>query len=312
MKRFTNILVPGLLFALLVVSPFLSSAANAQTKLRWKFKVGEKLNYTMVQKMNMSMMVQGQNIEMKMTQTMDMVWKAKSTSKDGTTELAQTFTRIRFTLAGGPIGKVDYDSNTPNAGGGNPLLAGLGKTFGALVNQEFTMKMSALGEIKDIKLPKKFLDTLGNAGGAGRVPGMLNADTLKEMVGKAGIVFPATGVVKGKTWNSNMTVKNPFGDIKIATAYQHLGLENRNGQSFAKIKVTPKMTLTAKPNAPFKIQLAKQEGSGTVLFDVKAGRVQSSSMKQKMVMEINAGGQNISQTIDQTVEMKLGKSSGTK
>ncbi|GAB4137735.1 MAG: hypothetical protein Tsb009_05420 [Planctomycetaceae bacterium] len=285
---------------MLTASQSLSSQAEGAEKLRWKFKVGEKLNYQMVQNMNMAMQVMGQNINMNMNQTMDMVWKGTKVHSDGTTDLSQTITRIRFTMSGGPIGKVEYDSANPNLGAGNPIVGGIAKMFNALVGQEFTMQITARGELKNIKMPQKFLDSL-KQGAAGRIPGMLNADTLKEMVGKSGIIFPEKAISKGDTWNSKMELKNPVGTIKVATKYVH----NGTVKGLEKIQLTPKMTMVPNPGSPFNIKLSDQSGGGTVLFDAKAGRIVSSSMKQKMVMVIAAGGQNIEQTVNQTIEMKL-------
>ncbi|MCH8828024.1 MAG: hypothetical protein IID45_00445 [Planctomycetes bacterium] len=307
MKCLTKPFLPGGIFTVVAVVCLAASSADAQTKLAWKFKAGEKLNYSMVQKMNTATTVQGRNIEMKMNQTMDMVWKISKVETNGTASIAQTITRIRFVRQAGPLNKMEYDSDKLQAGG-NPALQPMTKIFDALVGQEFTLKMSPLGKITDIKMPKKFLNAIQGAG-AGGIPGMMNKDTFKEMIGKASIIFPASGVTRGKTWNQTFEMKAPFGNIKVATAYKYLGTTRKGGATLARISVVPKITFTPKLGALIKVDLLKQEGSGTILFDINSGRLVGSSLKQKMVMKLQIGGQSFEQTIDQTVEMKLGSRS---
>lgn len=300
-------LVFGRALSAVALLAFATTAAHAQQKLRWKFKPGEKLNYSMAQTMKMSMVAQGRNIDMKMNQTMDMVWQADKVASDGSYNMTQIITRIRFVMSGGPIGKVEYDSANPNNAGGNPILASVTKMYGALVGKPITMKMTPLGEFKDVKMPKAFLDAVGNAAG-GQVPGVVNKDTLKQMITQSGVAFPSEAVAKGKTWNKDVKLNNNFGVIKVDTTYTYQGADG----STAKIGISPKMSITPKPGAPFTLKLAKQDGGGVIRFDVAKGHIQSTSMKQKMVMEISVAGQVIEQTIDQTIEMKLGRPKATR
>src|SRR4051812_15009156 len=72
----------GLLAAAVVCTS--GGAARAQTLLRYKFKEGEKLNYTLGQKMTMQMKIKGNDVEMKADQTIDVSWKVLAVSADGT------------------------------------------------------------------------------------------------------------------------------------------------------------------------------------------------------------------------------------
>lgn len=296
--------VSGSLLAAFAAVGVLTTAANAQDTLRWKFKPGKTLNYSIVHNMNMSMMVMGQNIDMKMKQTMDLVWKVTKVDSSGTADMAQTITRVQMEMTGGPIGKLEYDSAKPNAGGGNPAIAAMAKMFDALVGNAVTMKMTALGEIKDVKMPKKFLDATKGAGG-GALPGMMSADSLKDMMAKSSLTFPKTGLKVGQTWSKEVRMDNPFGTIKVNTAYKYGGNESKGGKTLAKIAMTPKMSIVPKPGAMFAIKLGKQSGKGMANFDVNAGHLVGTTSRQKMVMEITVAGQTLEQTIEQTTEMKL-------
>ena len=66
------------------------------------------------------------------------------------------------------------------------------------------------------------------------------------------------------------------------------------------------MSLSPKQGAhAAQIKLSKQSGSGIALFDVGSGRLVSSSLKQKMTMQVTVGEQVLEQLVDQTIELKL-------
>src|SRR5262249_6666756 len=128
--------------------------APAQTTLRYKFKEGDKLRYAMEQKTNMEMMVAGQNIQMEIGQNVGMTWNVLSVGKDGKAKITQKFDRIRFTMEGGPTGKVEYDSQVGKAPEG-PIGEVLGPILKAMAGAEFQATMDPQGRLSDIKAPEK-------------------------------------------------------------------------------------------------------------------------------------------------------------
>lgn len=281
------------------------NAADAQVKLQWKFKKGETLNYQMVQNMDMSTMAG----DMKMKQTMDMAWNVKEVKSDGSAVLTQRITRIRMTMSGGFIGKIEYDSDKKNGGGGNPIADRLGKTMGALVNADFTLTMSPSGNITDMKLSEKAKAALKTAGGgaAGGLGGGLSEDTFKQMSTQMGAIFPKTAISKGKTWNHKQEVKMPFGELKTDMNFKYAGMDSISGKKVARIELDAKVSITPKAGFPGKIDIKDKGTSGKSYFDVEKGRLVSSTMSQNMDMVIMAGGQNITTGVKSTTEMKLKK-----
>ena len=76
----------------------LVSAANAETKLRWKFQPGEKVNYEMIMDMTQEMQAGDMPITTKMNQRMDMTWSAKEVAADGSAVMEQTIDRVRVEI----------------------------------------------------------------------------------------------------------------------------------------------------------------------------------------------------------------------
>jgi len=282
-----------------------SFPAQAQTTLRYKFKEGEKLNYVMEQKMTMQMNVMGQDVEMNMTQTIDLTWQIQSVDKDGRAKLTQKFDRVRFKMEGGQVGKVEYDSMDGKEPEG-PIGKAIGPIFGALAGSEIGMTMDARGQIADVKIPDKFSDALKNAGaGAAGLGEMFSEDGMKRMMSQGGLVVPAEAVTKGKTWNQNVDMKMPIGKMKVDTTYTYDGQTTKGNKKLEQVPFKAKVTLEPSDNAALTVKLKEQSAKGSAQFDADAGRLVETSMTQEMEMEIGAGGQNITQKIKQEVTMKL-------
>jgi hypothetical protein len=283
----------------------LAAPAQAQTTLRYKFKDGDQLNYEMVQKMAMKMNVQGMEVAMDMNQTITMSWNVLTVDKDGNAKMNQKIERVRFTMEGGPIGKVEYDSKEGKAPEG-PIGQVLAPIFGALAGSEIALTMDPMGHMKDIKVPEKLVKALKDVPGAGAgFSDMFSEEGLKNMLNQGGLVLPAEPVTKGKTWNQKLEVKMPFGKMMVDNVYTYEGPVTKDGRQLEQVSLKPSVKMDADPNAQVAMKLKGQDAKGTAYFDNAAGRLVELNMTQNMDMEISAGGQNINQKVLQTVTMKL-------
>src|SRR5262245_53773494 len=100
--------------ALAAAAIFCSSREVAAEELRWKFAVGEKLDYTMIQDMTMSasgaaLGAAGQTTTMR--QEMDMTWDVQGVNNDGEAVIKQKFDRVKMKMSG-PSGGFEYDSKS--------------------------------------------------------------------------------------------------------------------------------------------------------------------------------------------------------
>ncbi len=77
----------------------LSSTGRADEPLRWKFKVGEQLDYQMTQQMNMDMDA-GKTGQMhtSMNQTMNMQWDVKGVDDKGDAVIEQAIKRVQMKM----------------------------------------------------------------------------------------------------------------------------------------------------------------------------------------------------------------------
>ncbi len=278
--------------------------ARAETVLRYQFKQGETLPYTMEQKMKMDMKVGGKDVAMEITQTIDMTWHIQSVDKEGKAKMMQKFDHLRFSM-NSPMGKVEYDSKD-----GKQPEGPIGKVFGpimeALAGAEFSLTMDARGQISEVKMPEKVSEAFKKIPGGGLGGGdLFSEEGIKHMIGEVGLTLPEGAATKGKSWTKEVALKMPFGKMKVDNTNTYEGPTSRDGKQVEQIALKPKMTMEADGNAGFSIKLKSQDAKGTAYFDNKAGRFVETKMNQTMEMEISAMGQTINQKIEQTVTVKL-------
>jgi hypothetical protein len=288
----------GLLVAVCVCAP-----AQAQTTLRYRFKEGEKLNYLLEQKMKMKMTIQGRDITMDMTQTVNLSWNIQSVDKDGTAKMTQKFDRTRLSL-NGPGVQFDYDSKDGKVPEGRIGMA-MGPMLKAMGGLEITLTMDSSGRMKDVKVPDDFAKAVKQAGGGAGLGDLFSGESLQRMISQAGLVLPKEPVSRGKTWEQKVELKMPFGKMNTTNTLTYDGSVTRGGKTLEVIRLKPVIKIEADPKAPATLDLKSQDAKGTGYFDAKAGRLAETTLNQKMEMEINAGGQTITQNIQQDVSLKL-------
>jgi hypothetical protein len=292
----------GLLTVLLAAGA--ADRAAAQTTLRYKFKKGEKLNYVLEQKAGMSMNFMGQDIQIDFGSTMDMSWDVKDVDADGKAKMVQKFDRIRFTMDGGPTGKIEYDSKDGKEPEG---LAGkmMAPMFKALAGAEVSLTLDPQGKATDVKVPEKVIKALKNVPGGGGLGEMFSEDGLKHMFDQVGLVVPKEAISKGKSWNQSAETKTPAGKMKIEVVNTLEEPVKRDGKDLEHVAMKPKISMDPDPDAPIKIALKSQDAKGSAYFDVTAGRLVETNTTQNLEMNVSVAGQEITQKMKTTASLKL-------
>jgi hypothetical protein len=290
-----NLRLVSLLAAILAAH---SVPARAQTVLRYKFNVGEKLNYELTQKLSQKAVIQGKELGFVITQTMELSWTIKSLERDDKAKVAIRFERLGMKIDS-PAGKLDYDS----ASGKDPegaLAADMGPALKAMKHLEFSMTMDALGKTADVDVPEKFAKALKDA--ASGKPGLgqlFSPEGLKRMLSQSALELPKDPVTKGKSWSQLVTSKTSFGGLQVKNVSTYDGSIKEGNRSLEKILLKPAVSMDADANAQIKIK--DQKSNGAALFDNVAGRLVEVTLEQTLVLE---AGQN-TQEMQQTTSMKL-------
>ncbi|MBI2824879.1 MAG: hypothetical protein HYX69_09350 [Planctomycetia bacterium] len=291
--------------ALLAVVVFTAAAsARAETKLRWKFKAGDKVGYEMGMEMDQDMKIGDMSVGMKMTHRMDMSWDVKDVAADGTATISQTVNRVRMDMTlppGAGAGPIKYDSKAEKQEPGAEMIAPM---FDAMVGKPFTMKVTTLGEVKEVQLPKAMIEAMSKTP-LGAMNPMFSEDGIKQMFKQNVLPLPEKAVADGTTWDSTMEMKGlPFGKMVSETHYKYAGQEERGGKKLDKIDVSANTKFEKAPNAEIQLDIKNQESAGAIYFDNKAGTAVESSQTSKMSMEVEFGGMTIEQDVTTKTTLK--------
>jgi hypothetical protein len=298
---FRHLTVFAALSALLAL-PGLPSASAADT-LRWKFTPGESLKYTMEQKTSQGMKAQGQELKTTLNQTVDLHWDVKGVT-NGVADMTQTIDRVRTKIEG-PGQVFEFDSSAEKAPEG-PIATLLTPLLKALVGAEFSFKMDGKGQLTDIKVPQKLLDTLRQAGPAAAAGGVFSEEGMKNLISQSSLALPEGTVEKGANWKQQSKVPVPMiGTLLMDKTYTFAGPDEKApGRDL--ITLDTKVTLEPAADSNVAVKISSQQGKGEFSFDNKSGRVVSSHVNDKLMMSISVNGQDLEQSTDTVTTMTLG------
>jgi hypothetical protein len=307
-----------LLIAFVALGCVVATSVQAEEPLRWKFKVGEKLDYNMVQEMQMTASGAALPQEMKtsMRQEMKMTWDVQGVDeKSGEAVIKQKFDQVKMKMST-PVGGFEYDSKSEEAPTG--LGAMIAPMYKAMTEGEFEITMTSRGEVKDVKIPEQVLTALKNSPNAAAMGDIASADGFKKMISQGALVLPDKAPQKGETWSTKVEMKNPaVGKQTVETTYKYDGTKDIKGTLFAVIKPQLKMEFEGQaavkegqPQQPaaqqnMQMKIKDQTSDGEVLFNIPAGRLQSTSLKQNVTIEASVNGQPIQQKIDQKIDVTV-------
>jgi hypothetical protein len=271
--------------------------------LRWKFKAGEALRYSMEQKTSMN--VRGMDRENKSTrsQTIEMSWRVTHVAGGGEAEITQRIDRVRMRVEAPPLMPFEFDSNHPKTDVPEPF-EGEAQQLRAMVGAEFSFKIKPTGEIDDIKFPEQTLKALRDAAPRGAPEGEVSEKVLKDMLLQSSPpAFPDGPLEPGKTW-SNRPAKVPIGigTIVLEKTFTFQGPDAKT-PGLMLVGVDTRVALEPAAGANLTAEIRKQDGKGTMTFDANAGHIVSTRGTQKIEMIITLMDQRIEQTTETTTSM---------
>jgi hypothetical protein len=271
--------------------------------LRWKFTPGETVKYTMVQETSQGMKAMGQEFKTELNQTVDLHWSVKTVSSEGVAELTQVIDRVR-TKVEGPGTAFEFDSQAEKAPEG-PIASVLTPLLKALVGAEFSFKMNARGELSDVKVPQKLIESLKNAGPAAG-GGMFSEEGLKNLISQSSLSLPAEPLEPGKSWDQKSKLPMPMiGTMIMDKTYTFKGPSG--GDGLYQILLDTKVNLEPAADSNVAVKITAQEGKGEFSFDPGAGRVVKSRIDDRMEMSLSIQGQNLEQVTKTKTTMELKK-----
>jgi hypothetical protein len=286
--------VVGMLALVVFAAP-----SAAQEKLRYKYKVGDKRDYTLEQKTMTKTNIKGMDMEGKVEMSMEMSWEAKKIDDKGNAHMELKFGRVKMEIHS-PAGIFEFDSaddKEPKDAVGKMLQP----VIRALASTQVDVVQGPRGNVLSVEIPEAILKKLRAVGG-----GMTAFDdTTVRAMAQGGIVFPEEPVAVGKTWNDTQKVDLPFGKVTSELKYTLDGQEDRDGGKVSKISFTAKTKIDTDDKADVKVVVKDAAGKGTAQFDHQAGVLLEQTMDLTMQMDIETMGLMLTQNMVQNTTIRL-------
>ncbi len=302
------------LLPLLVLAFFaLPAWAQEKTELKWKFEKGKPIYQELTTSTVQDMKVMNMDVKQTQKQTFYFSWTPVEQKGDDWI-IKQKIEGVKMEIEIGG-NKINYDSEAPGAGN-NPLA----DFFKALKGSEFTLTIGKDMKVSKVEGRKEFIEKLGSTNQQMKplLESILSEEALKQMADPSFAAIPGKEVAKDEIWKQTSKLNlGPIGTYDTTYEYKYLGKDDKN-KDLDKIGVTttlkyaPPSGDTVGAGLPFKIKDAKLESknaTGTILFDAKAGRIDSSDMNLSLegTLDIEIGGQttkvDLKQTQKTTVKM---------
>ena len=280
------------------------SGAEAAEVLRWKFKPGETLRFSIEQKFTMSMKSSDTERKSTRTETEEISWKVVGVSPAGEAEITHRIDRIRMRVEAPPFMPFDFDTaSTKEIQSGFEAES---KMLKSRVGVEFTFKMKPTGEILDIKVSEAALKAMREAAPPGGPEGEISEKALKDMLLQSSApAFPAEPLEPGKTWSPKPgQVPLPFGTMVLDKKFTYQGPDPKS-PNLQLVGIENTARIEPREGADIKVVLRKQEGSGSMTFDVNAGRVVNTRQNLRVNLGITLMGQAMEQSTDTVMSMTL-------
>lgn len=300
----------GTLALLALIAPGVATAqadVPAEISLRWKFTAGQKIAYEMQQETHTRLILPGNTVETRMKQLIDLTWEIKSVEPDGSARLTHTIDRMRMYMDGPGTNRFEFDSKVssiPSSG-----MAPVARMIKNVIGVPIELTMSPRGEVTDVKISDKLLDSLKLPGPNGQaVAGMFSEETFKNMASQGMVVFPSEALAAGKAWTASRTVDAPtLGKMRIDTTYTLKGPPEGDAKSPGLQQIDAALEVKLEPSArsPVSVSVEQQNNAGQYLFDTNRGQMTSSSIKQAMKLGLMTGNQQFTQEVESSVTMKL-------
>lgn len=290
-----NLILAVLAVTASVMLPTPGLSQTDGTSLRWQFPVGRKMEIEMTQRMNNSQNLAGNEMTTAMSTTNFMTWEVESVDESsGVATIKSEIDRMTMNM-NSPQGEFEIDSDSDKE------LEGMAKVVGeklvAMVGKPFGQTMNVNGEVLEVDFPEEFKqETM-----------MMGKEAMEKLIKNASPVFPADPIAVGHTWNQETTTPMPggLGEMQLESTYTYKGRETVEGKELEVIDIDMTMAFKAMEGSQAAIDITDQSTEGKMYFDAANGHTTSMNVEQSMTMDIEFGGQTISQTIKNTTEGKF-------
>ena len=278
--------------------------AESQT-LSWQFAKGDVFDIQIQQSTAVNTVVDRRLVEQTNRTTMDIAWQVLDFQDDVAT-IQQTIKRVRVELSmpgeKGPA-ITNYDSAEEKQTGDAKRM---NASFSRIIDQPVNLSVTPQGEIREVDIPEKTLDSLREMPGSVQGRKMFDAASVREMFSQSGLQLPADNTES--TWQSTRDFKIGLPQtFRLTTKYS---LADK-AQNPVKIDFTGELELLEDSGErPAELDfenvaLTAQKSSGSLMFDSVKGNCVSSNSETQIKTRTQYRDMEMVVTVDSTVKMSF-------
>ena len=286
MKR----LNPFLILALVMIASIYSCKTGSSGEaVDLKFNLEEGHSYTT--NIAVKSVTNAMGMDINMTMSMDVDMLIEDVAEDHSFTMSNTFTRVQFAQDMPGMGKVNYDSDSPDSSAG-PMANVYQEAFTPLIGKKLGSTMDERGNVKSIT----GLEDLAAGDESAQLESLQN--NLSGNMDYFFSPFPDKPVKVGDSWDRSMTITTQF-PMEINAIYTLEDISDGTA------------TLGVKGDFSFdpESDMAKQGGvsglsgtqSGTLEIDLASGWTLKGELEQNMTINISQAGQSIDMDMTNTV-----------
>lgn len=305
MKTRRSAVVLGLIIGLFHAAIY----ADEIPTLKYKLAKGDKLIYRTKVEMKQSQNIMGMAIENEMTNDGISSFTVEAVDEKGNAQLEVKGERLKSSGKFGALGEFTFDSQSSERDKASALGAALTPLMERMSGITYQATVSPSGGVTAIKgYANQLRDLVENNPLTAQFAGGGSDESARQAIDG---IFPklgAPGVKPGDTWDVPLEmVMGKVGKLTGKSTYKLVGLDKVGERPTAKFEVTTDLSVELDidmDGAKVTGKISTNNSSGTVQFDIAAGRVISAQSTVTMggMLNVNANGMDIAVQNDQTIK----------
>jgi len=281
------------------------SAFGQDVTLQYRWTKGEEVKYRMVQQSETTMSgFRGSAAETTVETNMSQVLRTTvdDVAADGTATLHYVYESARWEMKS-PMGAMTYDTAASNPAAGNPTAGPMKEILSALIGESFVVVISPNGQVQKVEgmnrlIEKVFKSVPADPSAAAMLDGLKNNfsdDAIRGVFGQGYSQLPDRPLKPGDTWDGQWTTTNLIvARSTTRTLFTLKAVEANAGAQVARIitNLTTKRDQNTGAINPMglKMQFGDGSGEGELIFNVTKGRLERSTTRTTMQIEMSAPG----------------------
>jgi hypothetical protein len=302
-------------------------AFRQEVLLRYRWTKGTTTKYRFTQQSATTISGLAGMGDMTVDQTLTQLFSAsvQDVAADGTATIQQVAEAIRMDMTT-PMGRMTYDSASPEADN-NPMTGVLKAMFSAMIGEPLTLVAAPNGTVKKLegftRLAEKMFKSVpqdpASAAAMNSIKGSMNDEAMRGMIGQGFSQLADRPVKPGDTWSSELKTVNPMLGGMVTSVTSTLKAVEGSGENQI-ARVTTRLSLKRDPAVPpsgpspmgMTMELGDSAGDGELVFNVAAGRLQSSVTRMTMPMKMTGQGpdgsqMNLASNVKSTITVEVVK-----